>query len=187
VAQSWLSIARITGTISAQVLNCRLVGPGYERSRSKLIAEATGIYIAAIHNPVEKTMPRRYLQTFSIAQTMSSASTRVTTKIEDTAYCLLGIFGINMPLLYGEGANTFIRLQEEIMKHSDDQSLFAWRSLDSFNGSRGLLASSLAEFCDFSYISVARLLGPWSYRPQVPYQATNRCCNWASASELSGQ
>jgi hypothetical protein len=46
--------------------------------------------------------------------------------MEDIAYCLLGIFNINMPLLYSEKKNAFIRLQEEIMKHSDDQSLFAW-------------------------------------------------------------
>jgi hypothetical protein len=57
---------------------------------------------------------------------MSSASKRETTRFEDTAYCLLGIFGVNMPLLYGEGQMAFIRLQEEIIKDSDDQSLFAW-------------------------------------------------------------
>jgi hypothetical protein len=31
-----------------------------------------------------------------------------------------------MPLLYGEGKKAFIRLQEEILKTSEDQSLFAW-------------------------------------------------------------
>jgi len=31
-----------------------------------------------------------------------------------------------MPLLYGEGERAFVRLQEEIMKTSNDQSLFAW-------------------------------------------------------------
>ncbi|KAI0742499.1 hypothetical protein C8Q80DRAFT_1328725 [Daedaleopsis nitida] len=46
---------------------------------------------------------------FSIAQRMSWAATRVTTRIEDEAYCLLGIFGINMPTLYGEGRNAFRR------------------------------------------------------------------------------
>lgn len=43
------------------------------------------------------------------------------------AYCLLGIFAINMPLLYGEGTKAFLRLQEEILKITDDQSIFAWR------------------------------------------------------------
>ena len=46
--------------------------------------------------------------------------------MEDEAYCLMGIFGVNMPTLYGEGQNAFYRLQEEIMKTSCDTSLFAW-------------------------------------------------------------
>jgi hypothetical protein len=58
---------------------------------------------------------------------MSWAASRQTTRIEDMAYCLLGVFSINMPLLYGEGATAFIRLQEEILKISNDQSLFAWK------------------------------------------------------------
>ena len=31
-----------------------------------------------------------------------------------------------MPLLYGEGAKAFLRLQMEILKTTGDQSLFAW-------------------------------------------------------------
>ncbi|WYZ39953.1 hypothetical protein EsH8_IV_000294 [Colletotrichum jinshuiense] len=61
-----------------------------------------------------------------LAKRMSWASTRQTTRSEDMAYCLLGIFQIHMPLLYGEGSEAFRRLQEEIMKMSTDQSLFAW-------------------------------------------------------------
>jgi hypothetical protein len=65
----------------------------------------------------------------SVARIMSWASKRITTRKEDIAYCLLGIFGIHMPLLYGEGDRAFNRLQEEILKHSSDQSLFAWNPL----------------------------------------------------------
>ena len=79
----------------------------------------------------------------SIAQRMSWASKRETTRVEDIAYCLMGIFSINMPLLYGEGERAFIRLQEEIMKVSDDHSLFAWRSSENHGG---LLATSPAVF-----------------------------------------
>lgn len=62
-----------------------------------------------------------------IAGRMRWAARRVTTRVEDSAYCLLGIFDVNMPLIYGEGKKAFIRLQQEIMKiNSDDQSLFAW-------------------------------------------------------------
>jgi hypothetical protein len=47
----------------------------------------------------------------SIANRMSWASERETTRVEDRAYSLLGILGVNMPLLYGEGERAFIRLQ----------------------------------------------------------------------------
>lgn len=40
------------------------------------------------------------------------------------AYILLGIFGVHMPLLSGEGTKAFLQLQEDIMKVSDDHSLF---------------------------------------------------------------
>lgn len=62
----------------------------------------------------------------SVAKRMSWMSERTTTRVEDLAYCLLGIFEIHMPLLYGEGAQSFVRLQEEIIKQSNDQTIFCW-------------------------------------------------------------
>jgi hypothetical protein len=62
----------------------------------------------------------------SIAQKMSWAAGRVTTRVEDQVYCLMGLFGVNMPPLYGEGNNAFRRLQLEILEVSDDESIFAW-------------------------------------------------------------
>jgi len=70
----------------------------------------------------------RDMKNISVAQKMHWMSYRHTTRVEDQAYCLLGIFGINMPTIYGEGMNAFLRLQEEIIKRSDDQSIFAWGS-----------------------------------------------------------
>jgi len=94
----------------------------------------------------------RYLSRTSIGEKMSWASQRKTTRVEDTAYCLLGILGVNMPLLYGEGAGAFIRLQEELIRHSDDQTIFVsdWRSgakqvLDT-DPYQGVLARSPAAF-----------------------------------------
>ncbi|PIL26315.1 hypothetical protein GSI_12071 [Ganoderma sinense ZZ0214-1] len=52
--------------------------------------------------------------------------TGVTTRVEDEAYSLMGIFGVNMPTNYGEGRKAFIRLQYEIMQHGCDMSLFAF-------------------------------------------------------------
>jgi hypothetical protein len=105
-------------------------------------------------------------ESFSIAKRMSWASKRTTTRAEDVAYSLLGLFGINMPMIYGEGEGAFLRLQEEIMKHSDDHSLFAWTS--SGGGYRGLLAKSPADFCDCTNIVSTR-----SGLNRVPYFITN--------------
>ncbi len=67
------------------------------------------------------------LETASAAKKMSWASNRQTSRPEDTAYSLLGIFDVNMPLIYGEGNRAFLRLQHEIMKASPhDHTLFAW-------------------------------------------------------------
>ncbi|THU96027.1 HET-domain-containing protein [Dendrothele bispora CBS 962.96] len=88
------------------------------------------------------------LKSYSIAQRMSWAAERRTTRAEDIAYCLMGIFGVGMPTLYGEGAiRAFIRLQEEIIKYNDDATIFAWRATpDARNQERGLLAWSPSEF-----------------------------------------
>lgn len=81
-----------------------------------------------------------------IAQKMAWAAGRRTTRVEDRAYSLLGIFGVHMPLLYGEGEAAFYRLQEELMKSSNDLSLFAWRAAPS--SFSGVLAKSPDAFAD---------------------------------------
>ncbi|GME40967.1 BRCT domain-containing protein [Neofusicoccum parvum] len=88
-------------------------------------------------------------RTLSVAQRMSWAAKRMTTRPEDVAYCLMGLFDINMPMLYGEGEKAFIRLQEEIMRASDDESLFAWVDRDADpDALYGLLAKSPAWFAE---------------------------------------
>ncbi|OAG18683.1 HET-domain-containing protein, partial [Alternaria alternata] len=78
-----------------------------------------------------------------VAVRMSWAARRETSRVEDQAYCLLGIFGVNMALLYGEGHRAFLRLQEEILRIDEDYTLFAW-DVNSSTGS--LLASSPWQF-----------------------------------------
>ena len=70
--------------------------------------------------------------------------------MEDIAYCLVGLFGVNMPLLYGDGSKAFLRLQEEILRQTDDETIFAWNTGNC--GGCGLLAPSPAEFCDSANI-----------------------------------
>ena len=62
----------------------------------------------------------------SIAQIMSWAANRTTTLVEDRAYSLLGLLDVNMTIAYGEGKAAFQRLQREIIRTSNDQSIFAW-------------------------------------------------------------
>ncbi|KAI6022051.1 heterokaryon incompatibility protein-domain-containing protein, partial [Pisolithus marmoratus] len=61
-----------------------------------------------------------------VAQVMSWAADRTTSRVEDRAYSLLGLFDVNIPLLYGEGSKAFQRLQLEIIRVSSDHSIFAW-------------------------------------------------------------
>ncbi|MCJ1446298.1 MAG: hypothetical protein MMC23_006803 [Stictis urceolatum] len=89
--------------------------------------------------------------TCSVAQRMSWAATRQTTRVEDMAYSLMGLFDVNMSMIYGEGERAFLRLQEEIMKYSDDHSLFAWNS--KIQGHHGLLARSVTDFEGCSHIT----------------------------------
>ncbi|PVH81730.1 HET-domain-containing protein [Cadophora sp. DSE1049] len=86
----------------------------------------------------------------SVSARMKWASHRHTTRLEDMAYSLMGLFQVNMPLLYGEGPRAFTRLQEEIIQRTDDQSLYAWHSFDNAEEDPdalvGLLAHSPAQF-----------------------------------------
>lgn len=87
------------------------------------------------------------LSEVSIAQRMRWASQRKTKRIEDRAYSLQGLFGVTMPAIYGEGDAAFIRLQEEIMKLSPDQTLFTWQPAFPHTDSHAnLLAASPSFF-----------------------------------------
>jgi hypothetical protein len=109
---------------------------GIKRDLAELVSEITGISAGVL---MERYKPS------SVAQRMSWAAGRKTTRVEDRAYSLMGIFGVNMPPLYGEGKRAFIRLQEEIMRQSFDHSLFAWQA-NVWEWGCGLLADSPDRF-----------------------------------------
>lgn len=129
---------------------------------ANVIGDRTGIPGGILCDPTE-------LAGTSVAARMSWASDRQTSRPEDLAYCLMGLFDVNMPMLYGEGEKAFIRLQEEIIKTSDDMSIFAWTDKNaSISSFRGLLAKSPSEF--------AACRG-MEYHPQTtipPYRTTNK-------------
>lgn len=140
---------------------------------SRLVSQITGI---------------KYLKNYqkcSVAQKMSWASKRETTREEDMAYCLLGLFSVNMPPLYGEGEKAFLRLQMEIIRMSDDESIFAWTSDKSVEG--GLLAISPAAFRDSGNVIRLPSRDPSSYIMTNRGLSMNLCLikHWNSATELS--
>ena len=138
---------------------------GTKATLDQPIAEITGISLHYLY---------RDLRDASVAQKMSWASMRQTTRLEDVAYSLLGLFNVNMPLLYGEGSNAFIRLQMEIIRQSDDESIFAWSRrapLHEVAPSSAMFANSPADFKDSRDIIRAYQF-PWSQR--TPYNYTNK-------------
>ena len=129
-------------------------GKGWQRLGSKfelrrLVKTATGIE--------ESVLRGASLKHYSVATRMSWAAGRETTRTEDIAYSLLGIFNVNMSLMYGEGEKAFIRLQEEIIKESADHSVFAWEPVDKTSTARrGIFARSPEEFAGSAAVTSLR-------------------------------
>lgn len=128
---------------------------GSKRQLSYSIEEITGIPQNALGGAYKH-------RSFTVLQRMSWAAERKTTRDEDAAYCLMGLFGVNMPLLYGEGKKAFLRLQEEIMRNVDDDTLFAWRELAPDNSlrTRGILAPSPASFASPARVELRPNMAP---------------------------
>ncbi|EPE08942.1 cmgc protein kinase [Ophiostoma piceae UAMH 11346] len=102
-------------------------------------------------------------QETTVAQRLSWAARRETKREEDLAYCMVGLFGVHMSMIYGEGGrNAFIRLQEAILKITRDDSIFAWglgthhKTLPRLSSdapiSGGIWASSPADFLNCGQI-----------------------------------
>jgi len=98
--------------------------------------------------PVSVWQIDELLLRYGVSTKMSWAARRQTTRPEDIAYCLLGIFDVNMPLLYGEGGTkAFRRLQEEIARRSQDHTLLTWKSINPYSVP-GLFADNPSMFRD---------------------------------------
>ncbi|XPS91100.1 hypothetical protein M3J09_000523 [Ascochyta lentis] len=85
--------------------------------------------LQAIHNVTgvsHGALQGEPLHHYSMETRFSWAERRETKREEDLAYSLLGIFGIYMPLIYGEGRRSaFARLRKEIDESLKDQTLSA--------------------------------------------------------------
>lgn len=148
---------------------------GSRDTLAEVVSQITNIECGVLSGVVD-------LSDVCVAKKMSWASKRVTLKVEDRAYSLLGIFGVNMTTIYGEGRKAFVRLQQEIMRHSSDYTIFAWDTsregdehpevpADIEKNQYALLAPSPDEFVEsegfigVSYSHFARL---WSLNNSVP-------------------
>ncbi|KAF2866688.1 heterokaryon incompatibility protein-domain-containing protein [Massariosphaeria phaeospora] len=118
-------------------LDIRQRSRGWHHDLLALVADITGI--------AEKVLrSRAALPHFCIAERMSWAARRQTTRAEDAAYSLLGLFAVNMPILYGEAGNAFTRLQEELLRRSPDESIF-WAAGKRAGGFRGSAAAEVVS------------------------------------------
>lgn len=116
---------------------------GTKDSLADLISEITAVDRRILVPPRGYNL-RDLLEKVCIAERMSWAARRRTTREEDRAYSLMGIFNVHMPVLYGEGGQlAFKRLQEQIIQTSHDQTIFAWVKCSAVSG---LLAQSPDNF-----------------------------------------
>ncbi|KAI0154629.1 HET-domain-containing protein [Xylariaceae sp. FL1272] len=175
------SLDNSTTTLLPQIHNSKWFTRGW--TLQELIAPASRSFYTSTWTPIPYTpilltliadltsIPKTLLQdretliSHCAAKRMSWAARRTTTRPEDAAYSLLGLFGISMPILYGEGgARAFERLQASIMEKTADHTLFAWRGPYE---SCGLLARAPSDFWDTG------TLGQWAPANLAPFSMTN--------------
>ncbi|KAK5654143.1 hypothetical protein OQA88_7574 [Cercophora sp. LCS_1] len=121
-----------------------------KRGMAQEISEATGISVDILNHETVVSRGSAY-------DRMRWASKRHTTRVEGIAYCLMGIFNVNMALLYGEGKNAFIRLQGGTLTFIDPNGI-AKDHPSTFQSSSicGALAGSLANFLGMTYAGSGR-------------------------------
>ncbi|KAK4114354.1 HET-domain-containing protein [Canariomyces notabilis] len=127
--------------------------------------------ITGISSAILNHKPFPSLKDLAVAERMSWAANHTTTRPEDRAYSLVGIFDVNMPLIYGEGDKAFERLQEEIIRRTGDLSIFAWEfdphtEVRRVSRPLPIFASSPADFAFLRKRFVS-----WSF-DRTPWDAT---------------
>jgi len=116
---------------------------GNKRALSRILQDITRVPQDILKDGFASNRP-------CVAQIMSWAANRTTTRVEDRAYSLMGLLDVNMPMLYGEGKKAFHRLQLEIIRASNDQSIFAWDCNEKMVRTCSILADDPSFFrkCD---------------------------------------
>ena len=120
---------------------------GTKSDMAQDLSQTTNIPLRILNHTME-------LSDCSVAQRMSWAAKRKTSRVEDKAYSLMGLFDIYMPMIYGEREKSFLRLQQHIIQKSKDESIFAW-DIDfpgSIMGYSGIYAPSPLAYAKCSKI-----------------------------------
>ena len=140
---------------------------GTKATLSAQIQRVTGIEAQYLNGDVSRAC---------VAVKMSWLARRQTTKIEDMAYCMFGLFGINTFIRYGEREGAFLRLGQELIKQKPyDESIFAWKSpkidtnIDPETKSSGLLAPWPTCYLGSGNLTIESS----KYRPRTGYSVTN--------------
>jgi hypothetical protein len=111
---------------------------GTRQQLAQALHETTNIHISVLYRSDGEALD---LASHCVARKMSWAAERQTTRPEDIAYAMFGLFGVHLPPLYGEGSEkAFLRLQHEILKSSRDLSILAWTTDDTSEHDEGALA-----------------------------------------------
>ena len=162
---------------------------GWSELGSKITRATEGTAATGINEQVLRNHESYRAPKACIAQKMYWASGRQTSSPEDKAYCLLGLFNINIPLLYGEGIQkAFLRLQKELLVTTTDETILAWTST---RVDLGLLAREPREFAashDVRKYSMEdlRMRPPWMIT-NIGFQFTLMPGTWAYSTPQPSQ
>ncbi|KIM50891.1 hypothetical protein SCLCIDRAFT_144520, partial [Scleroderma citrinum Foug A] len=142
-SRGW-TLQELIAPTNVQFLNKNWQTIGDKRTLAPILEYITGVPEDILVDGLRGNRP-------CVAQIMSWAAHRTTTRVEDRAYSLMGLLDINMPMLYGEGRKAFHRLQLETIRTSNDPSIFAWYpNRQERNQPGSILADdpSCFELCD---------------------------------------
>ncbi|KAI6138879.1 heterokaryon incompatibility protein-domain-containing protein [Pisolithus tinctorius] len=143
-SRGW-TLQELIAPTELEFFNTNWVSIGTKEDLTSTLEEITRIPEKVLRDK-EAFMRTEFWERPPVAHIMSWAAGRKTTRVEDRAYSLLGLFGVNMPMLYGEGSKAFQRLQLEIIRVSGDHSIFAWNPKGQFGAHQGVLADDPSYF-----------------------------------------
>ena len=171
-------------SVPVENCQCTVIFPG-TRCVEPEVAEASGIRLEHLSTFDPQSTGSDYV---SVAERMSWAANRETTRLEDVAYSLLGIFNIDMPLMYGEGQKAFMRLQEEIIKHSVDKTILAWDRNDLYINLIKHSGDNQNGTWDHDDYSIDQLLAPSpQYFRFTDFAVTTRFDQFEEVHQISSQ